>query len=120
MAKQLNVDLRFNADTSAAKIKLQELQSTLMSISSGSGLNVNQEGIRQAISSAKELQMHLNNAFNANTGKLDLSKLNQSLATTKSNINSLSTSLLSAGTNGQQAFVSQLSQFQWLIGQCWL
>jgi hypothetical protein len=46
MAKQLNVDLRFNADTSAAKIKLQELQSTLMSISSGSGLSVNQEGIR--------------------------------------------------------------------------
>jgi hypothetical protein len=45
--------------------------------------------------------MHLNNAFNTNTGKLDLSKLNQSLATTKSNINSLSTSLLSAGTNGQ-------------------
>lgn len=109
MAKQLNVNLAFSADTSQAKAKVQELQSTLMSISSGANLTVNQEGISQAITAAKELQVHLNNAFNANTGKLDLSKLNQSLNTSKANITQLSTSLLSAGDTGKEAFV-QLAQ----------
>jgi hypothetical protein len=44
-------------------------------------MNVNASGvdankIKAASSAAKELSIHLNSAFNTNTGKLDLSKLN--------------------------------------------
>jgi hypothetical protein len=41
--------------------------------------------------------MHLNNAFNANTGKFDLSQLDKSLKASGSNITDLSTKLLGAG-----------------------
>ena len=39
MAKQLNVNLAFNADTSKAKAQLQELISDLNKISTGFGLS---------------------------------------------------------------------------------
>jgi DNA-directed RNA polymerase specialized sigma24 family protein len=65
--------------------------------------------MREASSAAKELSIHLNNAFNANTGKLDLSKLDKSLKTSSTNVTELSTKLLNAGSQGQQAFV-QLAQ----------
>jgi hypothetical protein len=51
----------------------------------------------------------LNNAFNANTGNFDLSKLDRSLSKSKTSVSELSAQLLNAGTTGQQAFV-QLAQ----------
>ena len=110
MAKQLNVDLNFRANTEQAKKSIMELQNALTKIS----LNSNATGIdptkmKEASTAARELSIHLNNAFNANTGKLDLSKLNKSLKTSSTNVTELSTKLLNAGAQGQQAFV-QLAQ----------
>lgn len=106
--KKIGVDIAFNADTKKAKASIQELQTLLNKITySGVTGSKNQmaDQLRQASEAAKELQFHLNNAFNAKTGKLDLSLLDKSLASTNSDITKLSTNLLSAGTNGQQAFV---------------
>lgn len=107
--KTVGVNIAFNADTSKAKAQIQELQTLLNKITYSSASSNNQKGItkelQEASTAAKELQYHLNNAYNANTGKLDLSLLDKSLKTTGSNITDLSTSLLSAGTTGQQAFV---------------
>lgn len=108
--KKVGVDIAFNADTSRAKASIQELQTLLNKITysgaSGSGSkNQMAEQLQSASAAAKELQYHLNNAFNAKTGKLDLSLLDKSLASTNSDITKLSTNLLSAGTSGQQAFV---------------
>lgn len=111
MAKQLNVNLGFTAETSQAKAKIMELQATLSKIAVGTNLDVkiSPEKLKQASAAAQELSIHLNNAFNSSTGNFDLSKLDKSLAKSKTSVAELSASLLNAGTTGQQAFV-QLAQ----------
>lgn len=107
--RTVGVNIAFNADTSKAKAQIQELQTLLNKITysgaTGAGQNKISDDLKNASAAAKELQYHLNNAYNANTGKLDLSLLDKSLKTTGSNITDLSTNLLSAGATGQQAFV---------------
>jgi hypothetical protein len=61
--------------------------------------------IQKASTAAKELSMHLSNAYNQETGKLDLSRLDKSLRTSSMNVKTLAGDLLQAGTQGQQAFV---------------
>jgi len=82
MAKQLNVDMRFTADTSNAKAQLQDLQSQLDKLTkiststSGFGLT---DSIKQATVAATQLKEQLTAATNVNTGTLDLSKFSESL-----------------------------------------
>ena len=109
MAKQLNVNLAFNADTGKAKAQIQELQNLLNKVAytgaTSTATGQMQQDLMKASTAAKELQYHLNNAFNATTGRFDLSMLDKSLRTSKSNISSLSTQLLGAGDTGKQAFL---------------
>ena len=104
MAKQLNVSLSFNANTSQAKQAIQDLQSSLSKISSmkvGNNLQ-----LKEASEAAKMLSYHLNQAYNTTTGNIDLSALNHSLQKSSTNVTQLSNKLLQAGTTGQQAFVN--------------
>jgi hypothetical protein len=91
MAKQLNVDLNIRANTSMAKSSIMELQTMLGQIAHTGTINVNDVKIQQASQAAKELSIHLNNAFNTTTGKFDLSLLDRSLKTSGANIKDLST-----------------------------
>ena len=84
---------------------MQELQSLLHSISTGTNLNVDASQMQKASAAAQELSIHLNNAYNATTGNFDLSRLDKSLKTSGQNVQQLSNQLLSAGQVGQQAFV---------------
>lgn len=105
---QFNVNLAFNADTGKAKTQIQELQSLLSKIAysgTSTGTDKLENDLHQAAAAAKELQFHLNNAFNASTGNFDLSMLDRSLKASGSNVTDLSAKLLSAGATGQQAFV---------------
>lgn len=107
MAKQLNVNLAFKAETGQAKQAIMDLQSALSKVAS---MNINTPGLdanklKAASSAAKELSIHLNNAFNAETGNFDLSKLDRSLKTSSTNVTELSSKLLGAGASGEQAFV---------------
>ena len=105
---QFNVNLAFNADTGKAKTQIMELQSLLSKIAytgTTSGTDKLQSDLHQASAAAKELQFHLNNAFNASTGNFDLSMLDRSLKTSGANVTDLSIKLLNAGATGQQAFV---------------
>lgn len=105
---QFNVNLAFNADTGKAKTQIMELQSLLSKIAytgTTSGTDKLQTDLHAASAAAKELQFHLNNAFNASTGNFDLSMLDRSLKTSGSNVTDLSMKLLNAGATGQQAFV---------------
>ena len=77
MAKQLNVRLNFQADTTQAQQALAQLSTSLNQISSitptvGTKLS---KDLATAKQSALDLQRHLNNAFNTKTGNLDLNKL---------------------------------------------
>ena len=105
---QVNVNLAFSADTGKAKTQIMELQSLLSKIaytSATGGTDKLQADLHAASEAAKELQFHLNNAFNVSTGNFDLSMLDRSLKTSGTNIQKLSMNLLNAGATGQQAFV---------------
>lgn len=105
MAKQLNVALDFTANTTQAKQQIQELQQLLTKVAYNTDLGVDPSKMKEASAAAKELAVHLNEAYNQKTGNYDLSKLNASLAKSKTSVTELSTSLLQAGTTGQQAFI---------------
>ena len=105
MAKQLNVALDFTANTTQAKQQIQELQQLLTKVAYSTDLGVNPEQMQKASAAAKELAIHLNEAYNTSTGNYDLSKLNASLARSKTSVTELSNGLLQAGATGQQAFI---------------
>lgn len=112
MAKQLNVNLAFTADTSKAKAEINSLQQSLNKIASGVGLkglgNTISADLQKASKSATELQMHLQKAINVNTGTLNFTAFNQSIKNSGSSIEKLGNALLKAGATGQQSF-SQLA-----------
>ena len=65
MAKQLNLNLQMNADTSQAKKNLLDLKKALNEIAAIKIDNGNfNKDLQDAVKSAKELQVHINNAFN--------------------------------------------------------
>lgn len=107
MAKQLNVNLAFNADTSRAKAQIASLQqqlTNLMSMPTSSfPMTAN---IQEAITAAAQLKVHLQNATNVNTGNLDFVKLNQSITQSGQTLSSYASKLQQLGPAGQQAFMS--------------
>ena len=112
MAKQLNVDLSFRADTSQAKAQIQELQKALNDVAKLPANSANlfdDVGLRKASQAALELEQHLNKAVNVDTGKLDLSRFSSSLKTSNKDLSTYCQTLLSTGEKGRQAFL-QLAQ----------
>lgn len=112
MAKQLNVNLSFNADTSQAKAQIQALSKSLQDIAKmpGNASNLfDDTQIKKASQAALELQQHLSKAVNVDTGKLDLSRFSSSLKTSNKDLSIYCDTLLSTGEKGQQAFL-QLAQ----------
>ena len=80
MAKQLNVNLAFSADTSKARAQLSSLQQQLTNLMSMPTSNFPMTAnIQEAITAAAQLKIHLQNAVNVKTGNLDFAKLNQSI-----------------------------------------
>ena len=110
MPKQLNVDLSFTADTSKAKAQLQDLQRQLSQLTSPTALGQHNLGVTQQIKEAiplvAQLQAQLQSATNVNTGKLDLTKFNESLKQSNMNMNKYYQTLSSLGPAGDKAFVS--------------
>lgn len=109
MAKQLNVEMSFTADTSKARQQIQELQKSLSQLSSGisiknKGLAITKD-IQEGMQAASQLQVMLEKATNVNTGKLDLTKFTQSLNAGNTNLNQLRISLEKLGPQGSQAFL---------------
>ena len=107
MAKQLNVNLAFSADTSKVKAQLQDLQNQLnrLTLSSKTELGITKD-IEEASRAAAELSVHLKNATNQQTGTLDFSKLNQSIKKSGTSLQQYGRTLQSLGPQGQQAFMS--------------
>ena len=110
MSKQLNIDLRFNANTSAAKAQLQSLQTSLNQLTTGMAAQGTQLGItpqlQQAQQAAVQLKTALQQSMNVNTGKFDLSKFSSSLKLMNTDLSKLKTQLTSLGPSGQQAFMT--------------
>ena len=108
MAKQLNIDLSFRADTSQAKAQIQELQKALGEVAKLPANSANlfdDVGLRKASEAALELEQHLSKAVNVDTGKLDLSRFSSSLKASNKDLSSYCQTLLSTGEKGRQAFL---------------
>lgn len=107
MAKQLNVNLSFTADTAQARAKLVGLQRELdqiiksPSISKEFGLTTE---IRKASVAAATLKTHLRDATNMTTGKLDLGQFNRSLQQSGISLRQYRDSILALGDDGHKTF----------------
>ena len=115
MAKQLNVNLAFNADTTKAKAQMQDLQSTLDALIKGSAAGASQSGLgltkdlMEAQIAATKLQTILGQSVNAKTGNLDLTRFSESLNKAGLELSTLKTQLDLLGPTGQKAFMSLAS-----------
>lgn len=101
--RNIQVNMKFNADTSAAQSQIQQLQQSLQNISN-TKVTVQGGSIDQAVQSAKMLNQHLTAATNTNTGKIDFSALQASLKAANTDLTTLTNNLLAMGPKGQQAF----------------
>ena len=87
MAKQLNINLGFNVDTSQASAAINKLSAELMQLGKTptmSNLPITNELV-EAQMAAKELAGILQSSLNVNTGQFDLSKFNTQLQTSGKN-----------------------------------
>ena len=108
MAKQLNVNLNFNADTSKAKAQIQDLYKTLESVSASSRSSTdifNTASLKEGVNAAKELRNHLQSAVDANTGKLNLSAFSASLRQSGKSLQDYKRQLEALGPEGEAAFL---------------
>ena len=108
-SQKMEIQLNFVANTSAAKANIENLQQSLAKLSAGQlnkGLfgNATTEQIQQASMAAQELKIHLQNATNVNTGKLNLTAFQTSLKNAGTSAKELSSALLQGGAMGTQAF----------------
>jgi TP901 family phage tail tape measure protein len=106
MAKQLNADLRVRAETDEAKKKLAELQRQLAGIQSTPTHLFDDQDLKKASQAAAELSKHIQNATNADTGKLDLTRFASSLKKSNKELKDYRQDLERLGPAGQQAFLS--------------
>lgn len=112
MAKQLNsyeVKLDFKADTSQAKKEIQQFQQQLTNLTvKGAGqYNFGKDitkDLSGAISTVNQLKTTLQEAFNVDTGKLDLGKFQESMNRSGNSLNSYREALTRLGPEGKQAF----------------
>lgn len=116
MAKQLNVSLSFNADTSKAKAQIQDLQNTLNQLVKGSVASSAMTGnlgitkdLMEAQIAATKLQTILSQSVNTKTGNLDLTKFSESFNKAGMDLKVLKGQLDSLGPTGQKAFMSLAS-----------
>jgi hypothetical protein len=108
MAKQLNVNLNFDADTQKAKAQINDLMKTLQKVATQAGAApsiADAQTYKDAIVAAKELQQHLKAATDVNTGKLNLSALSASLKASGKDLDHYRANLEKIGPSGETAFL---------------
>ena len=111
MAKQLNVNLAFTADTGRAKQQLAELQKILSGLTTNSvqksPLGITKE-INDAITDVSRLEVALKSATTS-TGSLDLGQFKREIDKAGLSADKIADSLATLGPEGKQAF-AQLTQ----------
>lgn len=106
MAKKLNVELGFSVNNSSAKKQIDDLINQLQKIQTTPSKVFDDKDLRDASKAAQELQQHIRNAVNTNTGKLDLTKFATSLSKSNTNLEYFRKQLTKAGTDGKNSFAS--------------
>lgn len=113
MAKQLNISMSVQADTSQARAQFQQLEQSLKKIGNASvGKGKFTQDIKDASNAANQLRSNLESAFNVDTGKLDLSKLSRAMKTSGMDLQQYRLQLSKCGQEGEQAFVQLAKSIQ--------
>ena len=105
--KQLNMILKFQADTNQAKKEIVDLANTLRTVASMQAVNNNTidlNALQQGRQAASELLRHLQKAVNIDTGKLNLATFSSSLKTSGKTLKDYKNELEACGSAGQEAF----------------
>lgn len=109
MAKNLNINLSFTADTAKAKAQMTDLQRSLDNLIRSS-VSTKQlpitDDLVKAQSAAASLKVALESAFNTQTGKLDISRFSESMKKANLDAKTIRIELDKLGPAGQQAFLS--------------
>ena len=103
---KINVTLGFDADTSQAQRRINELATSLRQLSAHPVELLDDTDLRDAIKAAKELETHLHKAYNVDTQKLDLSKFSKSLIAAGQDLNYFQKNLSKMGVDGEKAFLN--------------
>lgn len=106
MAKKLNVELGFSVNNSSAKKQIDDLINQLQKIQTTPSKVFDDKDLKDASKAAQELQQHIRNAVNTDTGKLDLTKFATSLSKSNTNLEYFRKQLTKAGTDGKNSFAS--------------
>ena len=101
---RITYTLDFKANLTDIQGQLNKLKQSLNSLATPRMGKVSKE-FEVASASAAKLEHHIRNAFNADTGKLDLSRLNMSLKNTGDNLSGLMNNLIQGGKSGREAFM---------------
>lgn len=107
MPKQLNVDLRFNADTSQAKKQIQDLQASLTKLNSVDtflDFKGTDAQMQSAMRTVSQLKSQLQSAFNVDTGKLDLTRFTAEMQKGGMSLEKYRQQLTALGPEGTEAF----------------
>ena len=105
--KQLNMILKFQADTNQAKKEIVDLANTLRTVASMQVVDNNTidlNALQQGRQAASELLRHLQKAVNIDTGKLNLATFSSSLKTSGKTLKDYKNELEACGSAGQEAF----------------
>ena len=94
--------VKFSVGVKVDKAGFVEVQKMLQQIQLSSTVDMT-AGIQQATTAAGILNRALNDAFDQDTGKIDLNKFNQHLLNSGTNVEKLKSELVQAGTQGQLA-----------------
>lgn len=95
-------NVKFSVGVKVDKAGFVEVQKMLQQIQLSSTVDMT-AGIQQATTAAGILNRALNDAFDQDTGKIDLNKFNQHLLNSGTNVEKLKSELVQAGTQGQLA-----------------
>lgn len=106
MAKKLNVELGFSVNNSSAKKQIDDLINQLQKIQTTPSKVFDDKDLKDASKAAQELQQHIKNAVNTDTGKLDLTKFATSLNNSNTKLEYFRKELSKAGADGKNTFSS--------------
>lgn len=110
MARQLEVNLSFTADSAKAKAQIQDLQKSLNNLmkvnpSGNTEMPVTKE-LLKAQQAAAQLSISLKNATNVNTGKLNLTQFSSELQKSGMTLEKYRIQLSALGPEGEKTFLN--------------
>lgn len=103
-SREIKYTIGLEVDAKQAKQEMSSLQGQLESLKNPKVIHVSNKELVESVSTVNQLQTSLRAATNVNTGKLNLTKFNQSMKASNMSIEKYYATLMKLGPSGQAAF----------------